>query len=75
MKAAVPGLGDAPVETWDPPFQGPIDGMILVGSENDTALRLKRDAIANLLLEGGGRISLVLTIIGQALLWFFYRTR
>jgi Dyp-type peroxidase family len=56
MKAAAPGLGDALVATWEAPFQGPIDGMILVASENDTLLRLKRDAVANLLLEGGGSI-------------------
>ena len=56
MKAAAPGLGDAAVATWDTAFQGPIDGMVLVGSENDTALRLKRDAVAKLLVEGGGNI-------------------
>jgi Dyp-type peroxidase family len=56
MKTAAAGLGDAAVATWDAPFQGPIDGMVLVGSENDTALRLKRDAIANLLIEGGATI-------------------
>jgi hypothetical protein len=56
MKTAAAGLGDAAVAAWDAPFQGPIDGMVLVGSENDTALRLKRDAIANLLIEGGATI-------------------
>ena len=30
--------------------------MVLVGSENDTALRLKRDAVASLLAEGGASI-------------------
>ena len=49
-------LGDAPVATWESPFQGQIDGMVLVGSENDTALRLKRDAVAQLLTGGGGTI-------------------
>jgi Dyp-type peroxidase family len=56
MKAAAPALGDAPVTTWDAPFQAPVDGMVLVGSENDTALRLKRDAVATLLAEGGASI-------------------
>jgi Dyp-type peroxidase family len=56
LKAAAPALGDAPVTTWDTPFQGPIDGMVLVASENDTALRLKRDAIAGLLAEGGASV-------------------
>ena len=51
MKAAAPGLGDAAVATWEAPFSAAIDGMVLVGSENDTALRLKRDAIATLLSE------------------------
>ncbi|MDQ6768857.1 MAG: Dyp-type peroxidase [Gemmatimonadota bacterium] len=54
MKAAA--LGDAPVASWDAPFQGQIDGMVLVGSENDTALRLKRDAVATLLTAGGGTV-------------------
>jgi Dyp-type peroxidase family len=49
-------LGDAPVASWEPPFQGQIDGMVLAGSENDTALRLKRDAVAKLLTEGGATI-------------------
>jgi Dyp-type peroxidase family len=49
-------LGDAPVASWDPPFQGQIDGMVLVGSENDTPLRLKRDAVAQLLTGGGAAI-------------------
>jgi Dyp-type peroxidase family len=54
MQAAA--LGDAPVSTWEAPFQGQIDGMVLVGSENDTALRLKRDAIVSLLTEGGATV-------------------
>ena len=54
MKAA--GLGDAPVASWDVQFQGQIDGMVMVGSENDSALRRKRDDIANLLIEGGATI-------------------
>ncbi len=54
MKAAV--LGDPPVASWEAPFQGKIDGMVLVGSENDSALRLKRDAIAKLLTDAGGTI-------------------
>ena len=54
MKAA--SLGDDAVDTWDDQFQGQIDGMILVGSENDTAIRLKRDAIATLLTRGGATI-------------------
>ena len=51
MRAAAPALGDAAVATWETPFKNQIDGMILVASENDTALRLKRDAIAALLHE------------------------
>jgi len=54
MKAAT--LGDAPVSSWDAPFQAQIDGMILVASESDTALRLKRDAVATLLTSAGGTI-------------------
>lgn len=54
MKAAV--LGDPPVASWEAPFRGKIDGMVLVGSENDTALRLKRDAIATLLTGAGATI-------------------
>ncbi len=49
-------LGDAPVATWDLPFQGHIDGMVLVASESDSAMRRKRDDIANLLAEGGATI-------------------
>lgn len=63
MKTA--DLDDAPVANWDPAFQGQIDGMILVGSENDTALRLKRDAVAKLLKAGGANI--VLEQAGRAL--------
>ena len=54
MKAA--DLGDAPVASWDAQFQLQIDGMVLVGSENDTALRLKRDEVAALLAKGGATI-------------------
>jgi Dyp-type peroxidase family len=54
MKAA--DLGDAEVASWEAPFQGPIDGMILVASEMVIALRLKRDAVAKLLQDGGGSI-------------------
>lgn len=54
MKAAV--LGDTAVGTWDAGFQGQIDGMILVGSESDNALRVKRDAVAKLLKDGGATI-------------------
>lgn len=50
------GLGDPALATWEHHFQDQIDGMILVASENDTALRLKRDAIATLLSKGGGKI-------------------
>lgn len=56
MKAAAAGLGDAAVATWDAPFQAQIDGMVLVASENDTVLRLKRDAVATLLTKAGGTI-------------------
>lgn len=56
LKAAAPGLADSAVATWDAAFQESIDGMVLIGSENDTALRLKRDAIAGLLAEGGATI-------------------
>lgn len=56
MKAAAPELGDVEVATWEAPFQCPIDGMILVASEMDTALRRKRDAVAKLLVDGGGII-------------------
>ena len=54
MKTAV--LADAPIASWDAPFQGQIDGMILVGSENESALRFKRHAIATLLKAAGGKI-------------------
>lgn len=54
MKSAA--LADAPVTSWDAPFQRQIDGMVLVGSENDSALRFKRDAIATLLTAAGGTI-------------------
>lgn len=54
MKAA--GLGDQVVTAWDAPFQGHIDAMALVASDNDTDLRRTRDAIANLVKEGGGTI-------------------
>ena len=56
MKAAAHDLGDSEVATWDEAFRGVVDGMVLVGSENDTALRIKRDAIAKLLAEGGATI-------------------
>lgn len=65
MKVAAVGLGDAPVANWDAAFQGPIDGMVLVGSENDTTLRLKRDAVAQLLADGGATI--VKEQVGRAL--------
>jgi Dyp-type peroxidase family len=58
MKVAAPGLDDAAVSAWDAPFQAQIDGMVLVASENDTALRLKRDAVAMLLTKAGGKILL-----------------
>jgi Dyp-type peroxidase family len=54
MKAAA--LGDDAVSLWDAGFQGQIDGMILIGSENDTDLRRRRDTIASLLAEGGAAI-------------------
>jgi len=56
MKASAPELGDAEIASWEAPFQGPIDGMILVASEMVIALRLKRNAVAKLLLDGGGSI-------------------
>ncbi len=54
MKAAA--LGDPPVASWDQPFQGQIDGLVLLASENDTALRLKRDAVVTLLTEAGATV-------------------
>ena len=54
MKAAA--LGDAPVPTWEAPFQSQLDGMILVCSENDSALRRTRDTIAALVTGGGATI-------------------
>lgn len=49
-------LGDPPPAAWEPGFQGQIDGMVLVASENDTTLRLRRDAVAQLLTTGGAHI-------------------
>ena len=57
MKVSAPGLGDAAVATWDAPFRAQIDGMVLVASENDTALRHKRDVVATLLTDAGGTIA------------------
>ena len=49
-------LGDPAPAAWEAGFQGPIDGMVLVASENDTALRLRRDAVTHLLTNGGATI-------------------
>lgn len=49
-------LGDPPVASWETEFQGQIDGMVLVASENGTGLRRKRDAVVNLLTGGGATI-------------------
>ena len=54
MKAA--NLGDPASAGWEAGFQGEIDGMVLVASENETVLRMKRDAVAKLLTAGGASI-------------------
>jgi Dyp-type peroxidase family len=46
-------LGDAPVPTWDVGFRGEVDLMVLVASENDSVLRIKRDEVLRLLTESG----------------------
>lgn len=54
--ASIGALSDPPVPAWEPAFQNPIDGMVLVGEDDPNTLQLKRDQIAALLDEGGATI-------------------
>ncbi len=58
MQAAssLTALNDPPVASWETPFQGQIDGMLLLGDSNVNRLRVKRDEMINLLTKGGGTI-------------------
>ena len=57
MKAAAAGLSDPAAANWEAGFQGQIDGMVLVASEDDTALRRERDAVVAVLAAGGAKIA------------------
>lgn len=48
-------IGDD-VSKWHPAFRQPIDGMILIADDERNRVRLKRDAIAQLLVDGGAAI-------------------
>lgn len=54
MKTA--GLADPLPPTWEAGFQGQIDGMILVASDDETALDRKQFAIVTLLNAAGGLV-------------------
>lgn len=54
--ASLAALADPPVTAWEAPFQGQIDGMVLIGEDDPNTLQLKRDQIVALLDEGGASI-------------------
>ena len=54
--ANMAAVKDPATSTWEPPFRNQIDGMILIGDGVRNRVRLKRDEIAHLLVEGGATI-------------------
>jgi Dyp-type peroxidase family len=49
-------LGDPPLDAWERGFQESIDGMVLVGGENDRVLQSKRETVVGILAAGGAAI-------------------
>ena len=76
--ASVAALGDPAVANWEVPFQGQIDGLVLIGSITDSPLLIKRDHIVSLLTEGGATIihqqkgEAVMNLVGDGIEHFGY---